>query len=129
MTRKDYILMLGLVTLSGLIGGSLTSWVVSGTVIAESPNKPAKILQVEAFQIVDADGRVRIELSAKSPSKSDIGQVGFYYKDGKKMKIPRNAKAQFDSPAFHPKPRIKITDDLGKVIWSAPNETEVMFVR
>ncbi len=25
MARKDYILMLGLVTLSGLIGGSLTS--------------------------------------------------------------------------------------------------------
>ncbi len=48
--------------------------------------------------------------------------------DGKKMKMPRNAKVQFDSPAFHTKPRIQITDDLGEVIWSAPNP-EVMFVR
>lgn len=129
MRRRDYILMLGLATLSGLIGGSLTSWAISGTAIAENPAKPAKILQVGALQIVDAEGLVRIELSAKSPSKPDIERIDFYDKDGKKIEVPQHAKVQSDSPAFQPKPRIQIRNDRGRIIWSAPNETEVMFVR
>ena len=65
MARKDYILMLGLIIVSGLIGGSLTSLLVSGHVIAENVQKPAKVLQTERLQIVDSKGQVRIELSIK----------------------------------------------------------------
>ena len=129
MTRKDYILMLGLVTLSGLIGGSLTSWVVSGTVIAENPAAPAKILQVETLQIVDADGQVRIELSVE-PSKGKPERIFYFDKDGKKIPVPGDTKVDWSGlPGYQLKPRIQITNDRGRIIWSAPNETEAMFVR
>ena len=74
MTRKDYGLMLCLVTLSALIGGSLTSWLVSGEAVAEGSVPTAKVLQTERLQIFDANGQVRIELSAQPRGTASRGR-------------------------------------------------------
>ena len=88
MTRKEYGLMLCLVTLSGLIGGSRTSWLVSGEAVAEGSVPTAKVLQTERLQIVDANGQVRIELSAQPRGTASRGKVFFYDKDGNKRSLP-----------------------------------------
>lgn len=133
MTRKDYVLMIGLIVLSGLIGGSLTSWLVSGTVIAENSTKPAKVLQAEKLQIVDAAGNVRIELSVEPLAKpGEPGRIAVYGRDGKKLQLPAGADVSVDFsaiPRFQPKPRIRITNSQGRVIWSEPTYNQGMFVQ
>ena len=111
MTRKDYGLMLCLVTLSGLIGGSLTSWLVSGEAVAEGSVPTAKVVQTERLQIVDANGHVRIELSAQPRGTADSTGVDLSQMHG-----------------FPSKARVEIRDQSGKVVWSAPPETKAMFV-
>ena len=124
MARKDYVLMIGLIILSGLIGGSLTSWLVSGTVTAENSTKPAKVLRAEKLQIVDSAGYVRIELSVEPLAKpGEPTRIIFYDKDGKAIQPPAGADVSADFsaiPRFQPKPRIRITNSQGRVIWSEP---------
>jgi hypothetical protein len=129
MRRRDYILMMGLVTVSGLIGGSLTSWLVSGTAVAQDQAQPEKIVRTQSLQIVDAFGQVRIELSAKSPKSLVPDQVVIYDQNGKKMDIPADTIVKFGGKQFDPKPRIQITNNEGAIIWSAPSESDFMFVR
>ena len=128
MTRKDYSIMLGMVVLSGLIGGSLTSLLVSGTVFAGTHTKPAKVLQAETLQIVDGNGQVRIELSVKSleqpkrPRRSDT-----YNLDGNARVAP--ASTGIDPIYFQPRPRIQIINGRGQIIWAVPTDHDAMFVR
>ena len=133
MARKDYVLMIGLIVLSGLIGGSLTSWLVSGTVIAgNSIEPPPRVLQIEKLQIVDADGNVRIELSVKpleDPGKSE--RFGIYDVHGEQLLLPADAAARLgyaSSPRL-PKPRIQITDSMGRAIWSVPTYKQGMLLQ
>ena len=134
MARKDYVLMIGLIVLSGLIGGSLTSWLVSGTVIAgNSIEPPPRVLQTEKLQIVDADGNVRIELSVKpleDPGKSE--RLGIYDVHGEQLQLPAYAAARLgyaSRPRFQPKPRIQITDSMGRAIWSVPTYKQGMLLQ
>ena len=125
MTRKDYLLMLCLVAVSGLIGGSITSWLVSGQVTAQAPVPANRVVQTESLQIVDANGNVRIELSAQPSRTAAQRQVYIYDKDGNMRSLPDSSDVNYIFPS---KARVEIRGPSGKVIWSAPPETEAMFV-
>ena len=145
MTRKQYALMLGLVIVSGLIGGSLTSWMVSGRAVAQGANQTTKVLQAERLQILDTAGQVRIELSAQGQRPGTGGKAYFYDRDGNLLPVPgtgiiRDAEGNIigttdstgvdlsDAVGMTSKARVEIRNRNGKIIWSAPPETEAMFV-
>jgi len=132
MSRRDYTVMLTVVAISGLIGGALTSWMVSGTVIAQGGVSPAKVLQAESIQIVDAQGQVRITLSARESILQIDARVYFYDENGKEQELKGEAKANVRLEGLEHlsgAPRIQILDRRGKTVWEAPQKTEAMFVR
>jgi hypothetical protein len=114
-----------------------------GEAVAEGSVPTAKVLQTERLQIVDANGQVRIELSAQPRGTASRGKVFFYDKDGNKRSlsgkgIVRDAEGNVIGTAdstgvnlmsgFPSKALLEIRDQSGKVVWSAPPETKVMFV-
>jgi hypothetical protein len=56
-----------LALVSGLVGGSLSSQLLTGTpVFAEKTSRETTIIRAEKFEVVDKDGRVHGELGLRS---------------------------------------------------------------
>ena len=131
MTRRDYLVMIGLILISGFAGGATTTYLISSNVNAQSsPPAASDVLQVQKLQIVDADGRVRIELSGGERHELKVDRVTFTDQYGNQIDVPENTQVDISGiPELSTKPHIQIHSPQGEIIWKAPLETEAMFVR
>lgn len=63
MNTKQYVLMLVLAMIAGLVGGVVSSWLFIGVpVFAQKIPRPAKTVRAEKFVVVNKDGQPRIWL-------------------------------------------------------------------
>jgi len=63
MNRKQFVGVIVLTMVSGVLGGFLASYVfVSGNVIAQEPSQTQKIVTAEEFRLVTKDGKPRASL-------------------------------------------------------------------
>jgi hypothetical protein len=63
MKRKDYWLIVFLLILAGLVGGSITSWLLqSSSAIAQQKKQPERVIKAQAFYLVDKEGKIRASL-------------------------------------------------------------------
>ena len=76
--RKESVVVLAAALVAGLIGGALSERWAAGTAGAKEPSRPAKVVQAEAFELVDKGGKVRAKLSMK-----ENGWVGLTLSDVK----------------------------------------------
>lgn len=105
MTRKEYLLLLFLTMLAGMVGGAM-----SGRFFASDPalaQQRTKVINAEEFLLVDKNGRTRAGLGLDAN-----GEVGLVLLD----------KAGTKSLHLSPDERLvlRLTDKDGKVLWSAP---------
>jgi len=79
MKRKDYWLLVFLLILAGLAGGSITTWLIhSSPAYAQQKNAPEKVVKARAFYLVDKDGKIRasLDLMGGDPRLELIGRDG-----------------------------------------------------
>lgn len=63
MNRKEYVLMLTLAVLAGLVGGVVSSRFFMGEpVFAQKTPQHPKVISAEEFRLVDKDGKERAKL-------------------------------------------------------------------
>ena len=74
MSHKDYWLLTMLAVVAGLVGGSVTSWVlVSGPVFAQKQSSEiAKVIEAEGFHLIDKNGVRRARLGLSSNGKPHL---------------------------------------------------------
>ncbi len=71
MKRKQFILLITLAIFAGFIGGLLSSWLFTGrTAFTEKKRGPVKVIEAEAFRLVDKDGKIHALLNLEGPFDS-----------------------------------------------------------
>src|SRR5215831_13009804 len=63
MGKKPYLLTVVLAVAAGFAGGVVASWIRPGLpVLAQQTAEQAKVIRAERFEVVDKDGKSRVEL-------------------------------------------------------------------
>ena len=143
MNTKRDVLMVGVALVAGLVGGMVSSWVLTGRPVSAQPTpKQAKVIRAESFEVVDKDGKVRAMfgmgevgepvlglLDKDSEPHAELGLVQgeptlrFADKDGKsratfgyiELKNQRTGSVEKRSASS-----LVLFGEDGEVIWQAP---------
>ena len=82
MKRRDYILLLAVSIISGLIGGVIANQVFNGkTAIAQENQESPALIQAQEFRLVDKQGKILAALAISSSSNEPFFIING--KDGK----------------------------------------------
>ena len=104
MKRRQYLLLITLTVVAGLIGGAVSNWLfVARTAEAQETKKHEKVVIAEQFRLVDKEGNLRgaIGLSGKEAPK-----LWFYDEGG----TPRIGMVLSDKGV----PTLEFSDGVGK---------------
>lgn len=86
MKRRDYIILLAVSIISGLIGGFIANQIFGGkTAIAQDGQEPPELFEAQEFRLVDGHGKVQAALALSSTSKEPYLIING--KDGKQRFI------------------------------------------
>lgn len=104
MTRRQYATIILVAAASGLLGGALAGWLLTGEpALAQQRNR----VKAEEFLLIDRTGRTRAGLGLDAN-----GELGFVLTD----------KAGNRSLHISPDERqvLRLRDKTGAVLWAAP---------
>ncbi len=86
MRKRDYVLLLAVSIITGLLGGFIANQVFSGkTAVAQGSEDPPGLIQAQEFRLVDSQGKIFAVLAISSSSKEPY--LILNGKDGKQRVI------------------------------------------
>ena len=132
MSKRQYVLMLVVALIAGLMGGVVSSqYLVGQTAFARKKEPPRKVIEAQEFRLVDKDGKTRAFLgfghnptNRKQPRFELHGKAGFPLAVlGVSSHMTEQERMEGERSLRHPRRPIfslVLLNEMGKVIWRAP---------
>ncbi len=119
MDTKQYGLMLAVVAVTGLLGGAVSSRLLTGSpVMAQQRAKRTRIITAQEFQLADSEGRTRAILGFSAEGNP---AVNLYDADGRGRWSPARGENGIDRGPRMERITGKARDDRGRdCIWGSP---------
>ena len=133
MKRRQYLLLLALTVVAGLIGGAVSNWLfMARTAEVQETKKHEKVVRAEEFRLVDKAGNLRGVMNASSivigPQLAFFDEGGttrmrmFLSDDGDPMLLLKDEDGtlRMSMNLTAGMPGLLLRDEGGTVMWSAP---------
>lgn len=123
MDRRQFILLLVVIAVAGLLGGALSEHLFGGRQawgMAQPASAAQQVIKAGAFEVVDEKGRVRARMALPYRPESRAGHEA----GTRAEKEAAQRRAHHHQSHLPHRPALAVYDQAGNIVWYAPPRVE-----